>query len=203
MQAPLLSRTRNLFLVVGMAAVLLLAVLFVRMLRPAAEREIASSCAALRPAPTNAALGALPSPAPQFTAQDQNGKMVSLADFKGHITLVNFWASWCSVCALEKPTLRRLQKDLGDRIEIVTLASDDDWKEIQAIFPEGPPFRVLLDPPADGGNIGRVARAFGVTAVPESFLIDRDGVIRHYYINKRNWGSNVVQTCLRSIIDES
>jgi len=203
MQAPLLSRARNLFLLVGMAAVLLLAVLFVRMLRPAAEREIASACAALRPSPTNEALGALPTTAPVFTAQDQNGKMVSLADFKGHITLVNFWASWCSVCALEKPTLRRLQQDLGDRLEIVTLASDEDWQEIHKLFPEGPPFRVLLDPPGDGGNIGRVARAFGVTAVPESFLIDKDGVIRNYYINKRNWGSNVAQTCLRSILDQS
>ena len=186
-----------------MAAVVLLAVLFVRMLRPAADRELVAACAALRPAPTNKALGSLPTTVPQFTAQDQDGKMVSMADFQGKITLVNFWASWCNVCALEKPTLKRLREDLGDSIEIVTLASDADWKEIQKRFPEGPPFRVLLDPPADGDNIGRVARTFGVTAVPESFLVNREGVIQHYYINKRNWSSSVAQTCLRSIVDQS
>lgn len=186
-----------------MLAVLVLAVLFVRMLRPAAEREVVAACAALRPAPVNEALGALPTPAPKFTAQDQNGKMISLDDFRGKITLVNFWASWCAVCALEKPTIKRLVNEMGEDIEVVTLASDEDWQEIQKLFPEGPPFRVLLDPPADGGNIGRIARAFGVTAVPESFLVDRVGVIRHYYINKRDWSSGVAQLCLRSIADKS
>ena len=199
---PVYARAKLAFLVLGMASVLLLSVFFVRMLRPAAEREVASACASMRPAPTNQALGTLPQAVPPFQAQDHNGKVVSIEQFKGKITLVNFWASWCSVCALEKPTLKALEEELGAEVEIVTLASDEGWEEIQKMFPNGPPFRVLLDPPAEGDNIGRVARSFGVTAVPESFLIDRDGVVRNYYINKRNWSSSVAKTCLRSFIDE-
>ncbi|MBT8493764.1 MAG: TlpA family protein disulfide reductase [Deltaproteobacteria bacterium] len=186
-----------------MASVLLLSVFFVRMLRPAAEREVVAACAAMRSAPKNDALGGtLPQAVPQFQAQDHTGKLVSIADFRGKTTLVNFWASWCEVCALEKPTLVELQNEMGGEIEIVTLASDDDWAEIQKLFPDGPPFRVLLDPPGEGGNIGRVARSFGVTAVPETFLVDKNGVVQHYYINKRNWSSSVAKTCLRSFLDE-
>ncbi len=197
------TRAKLVYLVAGMAAVLLLSVLFIMMLRPAAERSIASACKSLRPAPTNTALGQLPTAAPDFTAQDQTGKMVSMSEFRGRVTLLNFWASWCAVCALEKPTLKRLQEQLGDKLEIVTLASDADWAEIKKLFPQGPPFRVLLDTPGANGNIGRIAQTFGVTAVPESFLVDSDGVVRNYYINKRNWSSVTTLTCLRSMIDES
>lgn len=196
------SRAKLGFLVAGMAAVLLLSIFFVRMLRPAAEREVVAACAAMRSAPKNDALGgALPQQVPQFQAQDHTGKMVSMDQFRGKLTLVNFWASWCDVCALEKPTLAELQKEMGDEVQIVTLASDEDWTEIQKMFPDGPPFQVLLDPPGEGGNIGRVARTFGVTAVPETFLIDENGMVQHYYINKRNWSSSVAKTCLRSFLD--
>jgi hypothetical protein len=61
---------------------------------------------------------------------------------------------------------------------------------------------VFLDPPADGDNIGKIAASWGIKAVPESFLIDRRGYIRAYFVNKRDWQSPVAETCLRSVIDE-
>jgi thiol-disulfide isomerase/thioredoxin len=69
-------------------------------------------------------------------------------------------------------------------------------------LPHGVPFQVLLDPPDDDGTIGAIAKSWGVTAFPESALIDRKGVIRAYFVNKRDWSSPVAQTCLRSVIDE-
>ena len=49
----------------------------------------------------------------------------------------------------------------------------------------------------------RIARSFGVTAVPESFLVDREGIIRNYYINRRNWSATATLMCLRSMVKES
>jgi thiol-disulfide isomerase/thioredoxin len=69
-------------------------------------------------------------------------------------------------------------------------------------LPEGVPFQVLLDPPAGDGNIGKIAAAWGIKAVPESALIDRKGNLRAYFVNKRDWESPVAETCLRSLIDE-
>jgi hypothetical protein len=69
-------------------------------------------------------------------------------------------------------------------------------------LPEGVPFQVALDPPLGDGNIGQIASAWGIKAVPESALIDRQGNLRAYFVNKRDWDSSVAETCLRSLIDE-
>ncbi len=60
---------------------------------------------------------------------------------------------------------------------------------------------VLIDPPDDDGNLGAIAKGYGITAVPESFVVDRSGTIEHYFINKRNWGGDVAATCMQSLID--
>ena len=68
--------------------------------------------------------------------------------------------------------------------------------------PQGTSFQVLLDPPDGDNNIGKIAASWGIKAVPESALIDRQGNIRHYFGNKRDWNTPVAETCLRSVIDE-
>jgi len=72
----------------------------------------------------------------------------------------------------------------------------------RAGLPHGTSFKVLLDPPAGDGNIGAIAASWGIKAVPESALIDRQGNIRAYFVNKRDWNTPVAETCLRSLIDE-
>jgi thiol-disulfide isomerase/thioredoxin len=70
-------------------------------------------------------------------------------------------------------------------------------------LPKGTPFKVLLDPPAsENSNIGAIAASWGIKAVPETALIDRQGNIRAYFVNKRDWETPVAETCLRSLIDE-
>lgn len=68
--------------------------------------------------------------------------------------------------------------------------------------PDGTPYQVMLDSPTGDGNIGSIASAWGVRAVPESFLIDKHGRVRYYFDNKRDWSSSVAETCLQSVIDE-
>jgi thiol-disulfide isomerase/thioredoxin len=69
-------------------------------------------------------------------------------------------------------------------------------------LPDGIPYKVFLDPPDGDDTIGKIAQSWGIKAVPESALIDRQGRLRAYFVNKRDWESPVAQTCLRSIIDE-
>jgi thiol-disulfide isomerase/thioredoxin len=74
-------------------------------------------------------------------------------------------------------------------------------KAFEQALPNGIPFTPLLDPPAGDDTLGPITKAWGLTAVPESVLIDRQGLIRAYFVNKRDWESPVAQTCLRSVID--
>jgi thiol-disulfide isomerase/thioredoxin len=71
----------------------------------------------------------------------------------------------------------------------------------QATDGKGLSFVVLLDRPQGDDNIGQIAASWGIHAVPESALIDRDGNVRAYFDNKRDWESPVAETCLRSMID--
>jgi thiol-disulfide isomerase/thioredoxin len=173
---------------------------------------------------------ALPVPAPDFTAQDITGKQVKLSDFRGKVVLLNFWASWCGVCKTEKPGLNAMAAEMASNEDFVVLAlaSDRSWPEpltavlealapqsvpkdaptmatvstaFRTALPNGTPFKVLLDPPAGDDNLGRITQSWGIKAVPESALIDRQGNIRAYFGNKRDWRMQVAQTCLRSVID--
>lgn len=80
------------------------------------------------------------------------------------------------------------------------------WQDALAAYnralPDGIPFKVWLDPPAGDDTIGKITKSWGVTAVPETALIDKNGNVRAFFVNKRDWSSSVAQTCLRSIIDE-
>jgi thiol-disulfide isomerase/thioredoxin len=82
----------------------------------------------------------------------------------------------------------------------ITLA--DALDAYKHALPGGVPFDVLLDKPNGDDTIGAIAASWGIKAVPESALIDKDGNLRHYFVNKRDWQMPVAETCLRSVIDE-
>jgi peroxiredoxin len=233
---------------VCVATGLLLATLFVWMVKPASAREIQAACKGLQPTLSNPALCpdgdrrcTLPQPAPDFTVTSHDGKSVRLSDFRGKVVLLNFWASWCETCKTEKPSLAGMSRRLGgDDYAVLTLASDTDWAKVllslavahqpaavperftrkapesRAIptldealaayaqaLPGGLPYAVYLDPPADDdAKVGAIGTAWGMTGVPESFLIDKQGRIRYYFVSKRDWTSSVADTCLQALIDE-
>ncbi len=201
--APLIDVRRVLAGAGAVAVAIAIGVLFIWMTPKAAAREVKASCDALRASPSNPALGNLPVLAPDFTAQSHDGKPVKLSDYRGKVVVLNFWASWCNVCKAEKPSLSSMTGDLSqDNFAVVSLASDRNWDDVKKTLPGGAPFQVLLDPPADDGNIGAIASAWGIKAVPESFIIDKQGRIRMYLVNKRDWDSAVAETCLQALVDE-
>lgn len=181
-----------------------LAVMIGWMTPRAAAREVKAACGSLRPSQTNPKLGDLPRPAPDFVVQNHDGKAVHLSDYRGKVVVLNFSASWCNVCKSEKPSLRAMTEEMaGDKLAVVVLASDRDWDAVKKMLPKGAPFQVLLDPPADEEtNIGQVATAWGIKAVPETFIIDKHGRIRMYLVNKRDWDAPVTETCLQALVDE-
>ncbi|HTE54260.1 MAG TPA: TlpA disulfide reductase family protein [Kofleriaceae bacterium] len=199
-----MSSFRKVLLFSSAAAItLVLGVAFLVLLPKAQANEVRAACQGLRPNPLNKRLGALPTRAPDFTAQDHTGKMVKLSDFRGKVVLVRFWASWCETCKAEQPSLEELAGDVDpDDVVVLSIASDPDWEKVRKKLPGGSEAEVLLDPPpSEDSLIGRIAGAYGVEKVPESFLIDQDGIVRYYIVNKRDWRNTAARTCLRSILD--
>jgi thiol-disulfide isomerase/thioredoxin len=113
-------------------------------------------------------------PAPDFSLEALNGKTMRLSDFRGKAVLLNFWATWCSPCKIEMPWFVDLQKEYGSQgLQIVGVAMDDSSKEDIAKFAKdmGVNYPILIGKEAVGDEYG------GVPALPESFLIARDGRI--------------------------
>ena len=135
------------------------------------------------PAAGGAELG---QPAPDFTLPDLAGKPVHLAGFRGQkAVLLNFWATWCVPCREEMPTLERLSRERRGSLVVLGISVDAVGRDkVQAFVRElGLTFPILLDPETV------VGKRYRVRALPTSFLIDRDGVVRHREVGYRNWTS--------------
>ncbi len=116
------------------------------------------------------------------------------SELKGHVTLINFFASWCVPCRAEHPLLFTLAKDTP--IQIDGIAYKNKQSDTTAYLAElGNPYaRVVVDEP------GRTAIDFGLYGVPESYLIDRDGVIRFRQVGPLTEG--VIEKQLKPLISE-
>src|SRR5579862_1240765 len=113
-------------------------------------------------------------PAPDFSLESLDGKITRLSDFRGKAVLLNFWATWCGPCKIEMPWFIDLQKEYGSQgLQIVGVAMDDASKEDIAKFAQdmGVNYPILIGKESVGDEYG------GVPALPESFLIARDGKI--------------------------
>jgi thiol-disulfide isomerase/thioredoxin len=144
------------------------------------------------------------SEAPGFALPTSGGQTLAVSSFRGRIVFLNFWATWCPPCKEEVPSIEALQKKLaGESFVVVALASSHDWKSVVADFENGTNMTVLLDPPVDEDEqIGKIAHYYGTPALPETYIIDKQGYIRYYFVNKRDWKSDVAVTCMRSLIEE-
>ena len=121
--------------------------------------------------------------APNFSAFDLEGTPKTLDDFREKVLLVNIWATWCPPCREEMPSMQRLYQEIGDDgFEILAISVDAPFGEADAFGREGGDLRTFADSLGISFTIlhdptGRVQQRFQTTGVPESFVIDRDGVI--------------------------
>ncbi len=124
--------------------------------------------------PTFATKLAVSTPAPDFTLESLDGKNMRLSDFRGKAVLLNFWATWCGPCKIEMPWFVELQNQYASQgLQIVGVAMDDASKDDIAKFTKemGVNYPILIGKEAVGDEYG------GVPALPESFIIGRDGKI--------------------------
>ncbi len=116
-------------------------------------------------------------PAPDFTLQTLNGGTISLASLKGRPVVLNFWASWCVPCRDEAPQLRDLseKQSAGGLAVVGVVFSDKNLSAVKGFVQEyALAYPSLLDPQLN------TSIAYGVSGVPETFFIDRQGVVRGY-----------------------
>jgi thiol-disulfide isomerase/thioredoxin len=118
-----------------------------------------------------------PRPAPAFSLKDLNGRTVELADLKGKVVLLDFWATWCAPCVAAMPRLQKLhQKHAAKGFAVVGVAIDEKGAEVVApmVGKKKVTYPVLLGTEAAWS-------AYGVKALPALFLIDREGRIQQQF----------------------
>lgn len=112
--------------------------------------------------------------APDFHLKNLEGQIVSLSDFRGKPVLMNFWASWCQPCREEMPYLQQVYDEwTGKGLVLLTIDIGETPAAISKFFAENNlSLPVLLDSDKE------VGREYGITGIPETFLIDKNGIIR-------------------------
>ena len=114
------------------------------------------------------------SKAPDFTLKSRSGENLRLAEQRGNIVLVNFWASWCGPCREELPKMEALQKsyqDLG--FTVLAINVDDNPAKAESLLSEVEvSFPVLFDPE------GKISQQYNLSAMPTTVIVDRDGNAR-------------------------
>lgn len=116
-------------------------------------------------------------PAPNFTVTDMQGQAVSLASLKGKPVFLNFWATWCPPCVGEMPDIQRMYSKYGDKVHFLIVNVDGEKSDVAAFMSNHAlTFPVLLD------SSGSAAAAYGIQAIPASYVIDAEGNLLESHI---------------------
>jgi len=123
-------------------------------------------------------------PAPNFTIQDDETK-VALNQFRGKVVVLNFWASWCAPCITETPSLVVMQERLKDKgVVVVAISADEDEEAYHRFIKQyGISFVTVREPSM------HTQHQYGTEKLPESYVIDRNGILRRRLINAADWNS--------------
>lgn len=140
-----------------------------------------------------------PTPAPAMQARDLAGNSRTLADYRGKVVLLNFWATWCPPCRREMPSMERLrQKMTGRPLEIVALDSAEPIGDVRGFLATLKlEFPVLLDP--EGEN----TRRWKVYALPTTFLLDAEGRIRYVLKGGAEWDEGEALQAIETLLAET
>ena len=139
----------------------------------------------------------LPStPAPPFSLPDLQGKQIASTAFQGRVLLVNFWATWCAPCRNEMAALDRLQRKYQEQgLTVIGISIDQDLGPVkQFLETVKVGFPILHDPGMTSHD------AYKVYSYPTTFLVDRKGIIRQYWIGIQEWEGEEVGKILQGTL---
>lgn len=145
-----------------------------------------------------ASAGEITGPAPNFTLRSMDGGSVSLADLKGQVVMLNFWATWCGPCRQEMPHLEALYQRYGDLgFTLLGVNVEEDSSGAGKFLEETPvSFPILFDPD------NAVSELYEVVAMPSTVLVDRAGNMRFIHHGYQPGFENEYQTQIRALIKE-
>ena len=135
-------------------------------------------------------------PAPDFSLPMLNGDVVSLGDYRGKVVFLNIWATWCPPWREEMPDMEKLsQKMKGEDFEILAVSIDANGAEVVAPFMKKNKltFPALLDPK------GITKGLYGITGVPETYIIDKQGNIVTRVVGPREWAGSKSVNLLKDL----
>ncbi|MBI2216770.1 MAG: TlpA family protein disulfide reductase [Candidatus Rokubacteria bacterium] len=136
-----------------------------------------------------------PKAAHDFTLKTLNGKTFRLAEQRGNVVLVNFWATWCPPCREEMPAMERLHRAHKERgFVMVAVSVDADPAAVAPFVKEHKlTFTIALDPKMEAAN------AYGVRALPSSFVIDRRGTMAAFALGPRAWDNRAAHALIEGL----
>lgn len=137
-------------------------------------------------------------PAPMFTLDTPGGETNSLAQFKGQVVMLNFWATWCGPCQQEMPLLDQMYKKYKPAgFTLIGVNVDKEAPPVKTLLARRPvSFPVLLDPQS------QVSKSYHVDEMPSTVLIDRKGNIRFVHRGYKPGDENEYQDLIRQLIRE-
>jgi peroxiredoxin len=136
--------------------------------------------------------------APDYTITNvRTGDSVSVREYRGRVILLNLWATWCPPCEQEMPSMERLYQEMGPQgLEVVAISIDQlapdavrQWAEERGLS-----FTVLHD------RTGRIQQVYQTTGMPESFVVDREGVIVKKVIGATEWDHPAQKALFRRLL---
>ena len=136
--------------------------------------------------------------APSFEVRDAvTGQPLSSSGLRDKVIFLNFWASWCEPCKEEMPSIDALYREMaahGNFVMVTVLYKDTPDNAFSYMNSKGYHFPVFLDPD------GSVARAFGVTGVPETYIIDKSGVLVKRVIGGLDWSIPEEKSMIKAML---
>ena len=126
---------------------------------------------------TAAAATLLNRPAPKFSRPDLHDTRIDLAQYRGKVVLLNFWATWCAPCRIEMPRFGQWQRQYGpEGLQVLGISMDDSSGAVRTVVQQMRlPYPIMMGDAKLGELYG------GVLGLPVTFLIDRDGIVRQRF----------------------
>ena len=130
--------------------------------------------------------------APQFTVSD-GVQTIDLSKYRGHVVILNLWATWCPPCLVELPSLIQLQQQMPNVTILAVSQDEDDAVYRSFLVKHHIDFLTVRDPTT------RINHLYGTLQIPESYVIDKNGILRRKFVSAQDWTSPEIIAYLKEL----